>query len=117
MFNTGWQPRDDGEVHQINLIDTIMDQQEEDSVGRYLEILFEEVNVQEEEVCGLGSQEPKFEESPPIEKQALSLTVQPPKPELKPLLSTLKYAYLGSDGTFLVVINSSLLHDKKSRLL
>ena len=96
-------------MHQINLIDTIMEQQEEDLVGRFLEILSEEVIIQEEEVCGLGSSKPKFKELPQIEKETLPSTVQPPKIELKPLPSTLKYVYLVSDGTFSVIISSSLL--------
>ena len=49
--------------------------------------------------------------------KVLPSAVQPPKPELKPLPDTLKYAFLKADNTFPVVISSTLEADQESRLL
>ena len=51
---------------------------------------------------------PKFEPLPPIEDRALPSEERPPKLELKPLTSHLKYAFLGVEETFPVIISSSL---------
>ena len=109
VFNIERQPRDDGEVHQMNLIETITKQQEEDSVERYLEIQSAEIVVHDEEAFVLGSCEPKFKELPPVENQALPSIVQPPKLDLKPLLSTLNMIMWGVMILFQVVISSSFL--------
>ena len=42
---------------------------------------------------------------------------KPPKPELKPLPSHLKYSFLGSEETFLVIVSSSLNLDQETKLL
>jgi len=41
----------------------------------------------------------------------------PPKLELKPLPNKLKYAFLGSNDTFLVIIASDLQKDQEDSLL
>jgi hypothetical protein len=41
----------------------------------------------------------------------------PPKPELKPLLDKLKYAFLGSNDTLPVIITSDLQKDQEDSLL
>ena len=43
--------------------------------------------------------------------------IEPPKLELKPLLDTLKYAFLGDSATLLVIISSHLGKDQKRKLL
>ena len=44
-------------------------------------------------------------------------SVQPPKPELKPLPSHLKYSFLGENETFPVIISSSLNSSQEGKLL
>ena len=60
---------------------------------------------------------PRFEELPPIEERVLLSKEKPPKPQLKPLPSHLKYSFLGSEETFLVIISSSLNLDQETKLL
>ena len=59
---------------------------------------------------------PKFEPLPPIEDRALPSEERPTKLELKPLPSHLKYAFLGVEETFLVIISSSLELDQENKL-
>ena len=54
---------------------------------------------------------------PPIEDRALPSEERPPKLELKPLPSNLKYAFLGVEETFPVIISSSLELDQENKLL
>ena len=60
---------------------------------------------------------PRFEELPPIEGRVLPSKEKPPKPELKPLPSHIKYSFLGSEDTFPVIISSSLNLDQETKLL
>ena len=50
----------------------------------------------------------KYEELPPREMKLLPSSEQVPKLELKPLLIELKYAFLGTDEIFPMVISSKL---------
>ena len=58
---------------------------------------------------------PKFEPLPPIEDKALPSKERPPKLELKLLPSHLKYAFLGVEETFPVIISSSLELDQEHK--
>ena len=60
---------------------------------------------------------PKFEKLPPIEDRVLPSEENPPKLELKPLPSHLKYAFLGVEDTFPLIISSSLEPDQENKLL
>ena len=60
---------------------------------------------------------PRFEKLLSIEDKLLPLDKKPPKLELKPLLSHLKYAFLGVEDTFPVIISSSLEPDQEHKLL
>ncbi|XXG77080.1 hypothetical protein AAC387_Pa08g1309 [Persea americana] len=60
---------------------------------------------------------PSFEELLPTGTLSLPSQVRPPKPELKPLPSHLKYAYLGENETFPVVISTHLDKDQEVQLL
>ena len=50
----------------------------------------------------------RFEELPKTTIKPLPSSVEAPKLDLKPLPTELKYAYLGQDETFPVIISSSL---------
>ena len=54
---------------------------------------------------------------PPIEDRALPSEERPPKLELKPLPSHLKYAFLRVEETFSAIISSSLELDQENKLL
>ena len=60
---------------------------------------------------------PRFEKLPPIEDRVLPSEEKPPRLELKPLPSHLKYAFLGVEDTFPVIISSSLKPDQENKLL
>ena len=47
----------------------------------------------------------------------LPLEEKPPKLEMKPLPSHLKYAFLGVEETFSIIISSSLESDQENKLL
>ena len=61
------------------------------------------------------SMEPKVEDLKSC--QPASPLEEPPKLELKPIPSNLRYAFLGQDSTFLVIINSSLSDVEEEKLL
>ena len=73
--------------------------------------------IEHSEVLEANGWAPKFEPLPPIEDRVLPLEERPPKLELKPLPSHLKYAFLGVEVTFPVIISSSLELDQEHKLL
>ena len=73
--------------------------------------------IEHSEVLGANGWAPKFEPLPPIEDRVLPSEERPPKLELKPLLSHLKYAFLGVEETFPVIISSSLESEQENKLL
>ena len=54
---------------------------------------------------------------PPRPIESIPSSVQPPKPDLKPLPFNLKYSFLGENKTFAVIISSRLNTHKKGKLL
>ena len=73
--------------------------------------------IEHNEVMEVNGWAPKFEPLPPIEARALPSEERPSKLELKPLPSHLKYAFLGVEETFPVIISSSLELDQEHKLL
>ena len=76
-----------------------------------VESLVDMLNV--DDVCGVVWDPVPEPLGDPLPK-ALPSSVKPPKPELKPLPDTLKYAFLKANNTFPVVISSSLESDQES---
>ena len=73
--------------------------------------------IEHNEVLEANGWAPKFEPLPPIEDRALPSEERPPKLELKPLTSHLKYAFLGVEENFPVIISSSLELDQENKIL
>ena len=73
--------------------------------------------IEHSEVMEANGWAPRFEKLPPIEDRVLPSEEKPPKLELKPLPSHLKYAFLGVEDTFPVIISSSLELDQENKLL
>ena len=73
--------------------------------------------IEHNEVMEANGWAPRFEKLPPIEDRVLPSKEQPPKFELKPLPSHLKYAFLGVEETFLVIISSSLELEQQNKIL
>ena len=73
--------------------------------------------IEHSEVMEANGWAPKFEKLPPIEDKVLPSEEKPPKLELKPLPLHIKYAFLGVEDTFPVIISSSLEPDQENKLL
>ena len=73
--------------------------------------------IEHNKVLEVNGWAPKFEPLPPIEDRALPSEERPPNLELKPLPSQLKYAFLGAEETFPVIISSSLEMNQKNKIL
>ena len=69
------------------------------------------------EVMEANGWAPRFEKLPPIEDRVLPSEEKSPKLELKPLPLHLKYAFLGVEDTFSVIISSFLEPDQENKLL
>ena len=72
--------------------------------------------IEHNEVLEVNGWAPKFEPLQPIEDRALPSEERPPKLKLKPLPSHLKYAFLGVEETFPVIISSSLELDQENKI-
>ena len=126
IFNTCKQTRDEEDVHELNLIETIVQDQtletclvnscdfnfDENSEIAYIHCLLEFAQELEASNWKL-----KYEESPPCEINLLSSSEQVPKWELKPWPNDLKYVLLGTDETFPMVISSELDSLQECKLL
>ena len=73
--------------------------------------------IEHNEVLEANGWAPKFEPLPQFEDRALPSEERPPKLELKPLPSHLKYAFLRVEENFPVIISSSLELDQENKLL
>ena len=73
--------------------------------------------LEHNEVMETNGWTPSFEELPQIEERVFPSKEKPPKLELKPLPSHLKYSFLGSEETFTMIISSSLNLDQETKLL
>ena len=73
--------------------------------------------IEHNEVLEANGWAPKFEPLPPIEDRVLPSEERPPKLKLKPLPSHLKYAFLGVEETFPVIISSSLESEQENKPL
>ena len=73
--------------------------------------------IEHNDVLEVNGWTPKFEPFPPNEDKALPSEERPPKLELKPLPTHLKYAFLGEEETFPVIISSCLDLTQENQLL
>ena len=133
IFNVIKEIRDEEDVCEVNMIDSMV-QQYVDHVS-YDDPLMscpvspswvEEVTTSESEflhsiiehseVLEANGWTPKFEPLPPIEDRVLPSEERPLKLELKSLPSHLKYAFLGVEETFPIIIYSSLDSEQENKL-
>ncbi|XP_038982186.1 uncharacterized protein LOC120110674, partial [Phoenix dactylifera] len=126
IFNICKQPDNDNEndeIHGVNLIDSIVEDALIPSLSSDpLETCLThfgntDINQNFREISAILDSAPlldtdrwksRFEELPTRNNSPLPSSVQAPKFELKPLPSELKYAYLGQEETFPVIISSQL---------
>ena len=134
IFNVIKEIRDDEDVYEVNMIESVVQNyvdhvSYDDPLKSCLvsPSVVEEVTTSElefphsitkhSEVMEANECAPRFEKLPPIEDRVLPSEEKPPKLELKPLPSHLKYAFLGVEDTFPVIISSSLEPDQENKLL
>ncbi|KAL3583078.1 hypothetical protein D5086_017410 [Populus alba] len=109
VFNIYKQPGDDNDLQEVDFIEKLIYDQFENSSS---ETEFNEsedlqmVYFQEESKA--NSWRPKIKELPPRSIESIPSSVQPPKPDLKPLPFNLKYSFLGENETFPVTIKLKL---------
>ena len=80
-FNISKQSNDDGKIHEVNIIDTIIEQQvkyAEEENFKSMEFL---EKVEDEALYEIGKWLLKFEELPAIDKSIVPSTIQPPTME------------------------------------
>ncbi|XP_038975731.1 uncharacterized protein LOC120106749, partial [Phoenix dactylifera] len=134
IFNICKQPDNDNEndeIHGVNLIDSIVEDALVPSLSSDpLETCLTyfgntDINQNFREISAILDSAPlldtdrwksRFEELPTRNNSPLPSSVQAPKLELKPLPSELKYAYLGQEETFPVIISSQLEQSQEGEL-
>ena len=134
IFNVIKGMRDEDEVCEVNMVDSVVQKYLDnvlhddpltsclvspswDEEVTTLESEFLHSIIEHKEVLEVNGWVPKFEPLPPNEDKALPSEERPPKLELKPLPSHLKYAFLGAEETFPVIISSSLEMNQENQLL
>ena len=123
IFNVIKEIGDDEDVCEVNMIESIV-QNYVDHVSyddplksclvspscgeelTTLEVEFLHSIIEHNEVMEANGWAPRFEKLPLIEDRVLPSEEKPPKLELKPLPLHLKYAFLGVEETFPVIISS-----------
>jgi len=118
IFNICKQPGDDNDLQEVDFTEKLVHDQFQ-TTSSEIEINESEdlqmVYFQEESKA--NSWRPKIEELPPRSIESIPSSVQPPKPDLKPLPFHLKYSFLGENETFPVIISSKLNAHQEGKLL
>ena len=134
IFNVIKEIGDDEDVCEVNMIESIVQNyvdhvSYDDPLKSCLVSLscVEEVTtsdleflhsiIEHSEVMEANRWAPRFEKLPLIEDRVLPSKEKPPKLELEPLPSHLKYAFLGVEDTFPVILSSSLELVQENKLL
>jgi len=118
IFNICKQPGDDNDLQEVDFTEKLVYDQCQSTSS---EIEIDESNdlqmVYFQDESKANSWRPKIEEFPPRSIESIPSSVQPPKPDLKPLPFNLKYSFLGENETFLVIISSKLNAHQEGKFL
>ena len=134
IFNVIKEIGDDEDVCEVNMIDSVVQNyvdhvSYDDPLKSCLvspscveevttsELEFLHSIIEHSEVLEANGWAPRFEKLPPIKDRVLPSEEKPPNLELKPLPSHLKYAFLGVEETFPVIISFSLESNQENKLL
>ena len=134
IFNVIKEIGDDEDVYEVNMIEFVVHNyvdhvSYDDPLKSCLvspscveevttfELEFLHSIIEHSEVKEANGWAPRFEKLAPIKDKVLLSEEKPPKIELKPLPSHLKYAFLGVEETFSIIIASSLELDQHNKLL
>ena len=134
IFNVIKEIRDDEDVCEVNMKESVVKNyvdhvSHDDPLKSCLvrpsyveevtasELEFLHSIIKHSEVMEANGRASRFEKLTPVEDRVLPSEEKPPKLELKPLPSHLKYAFLWVEDTFPVIISSSLESDQENKLL
>jgi hypothetical protein len=118
IFNICKQPGDDNDLQEVDFTEKLVHDQ--------FQTTSSEIEIDESEDLQMvyfqeeskeNSWRPKIEKLPPRSIDSIPSSVQPPKPDLKPLPFNLKYSFLGENETFPVIISSKLNAHQEGKLL
>jgi hypothetical protein len=118
IFNICKQPRDDNDLQEVDFIEKLVHDQFQTTSS---EIEIDESDdlqmVYFQEESKASNWRPQIEEFPPRSNEFVPSSIQPPKPNLKPLPFNLKYLFLRENETFPVIISSKLNAYQEGKLL
>jgi hypothetical protein len=109
IFNICKQPRDNTDLQEVDFIEKLVHDQFE-TISNEIEFN-ESENLQMiyfQEESKASNWRPQIEELPSQSIESIPSSVQPPKPDLKPLPFYLKYSFLGENDTFPVMHKNAL---------
>jgi hypothetical protein len=118
IFNICKQPGDNNDLQEVDFIEKLVHDQFE-TISNEIEFN-ESENLQMiyfQEESKASNWRPQIEELPSQSIESIPSSVQPPKPDLKPLPFNLKYSFLEENETFPVIISSKLNAHQKGKLL
>ena len=100
IFNIYKQPGDDNDLQEVDFIEKLVhDQFQTTSIETEIDESDELQMVYFQEESKACNWRPQIEELPPRSIEPIPSSVQPPKPDLKPLPFNLKYSFLGENET------------------
>jgi len=118
IFNICKQPRDDNDLQEVDFIEKLVHDQFQTTSS---EIEIDESDdlqmVYFQEESKASNWRPQIEELPPRSNESVPSSIQPPKPNLKPLPFNLKYLFLRENETFPIIISSKLNAHQEGKLL
>ncbi|XP_041009309.1 uncharacterized protein LOC121253349, partial [Juglans microcarpa x Juglans regia] len=131
IFNICRQPQDLEDVQEVNLLESILEEETYLAyqptnllfeLENFCELLTDDTPIDVSHVFNAENKletkwRPKIEQLPPLTVSLKPSANEIPTLELKPLPSDLKYAFLGPDSTFPVVISAQLSHDQEGKLM
>jgi hypothetical protein len=118
IFHTRKQPLDYDQMNQVCLIEEILDEViEESSIEDPLEACLAQFGEDLDLDKLMEQAETLLETAPLVSKEEETVVPGSPKKELKPLLDSLKYKFLGPAESLLVIIASDLIDAQEEELL
>ncbi|XP_040987733.1 uncharacterized protein LOC121235452 [Juglans microcarpa x Juglans regia] len=131
IFNICRQPQDLEDVQEVNLLESILEEETYLAyqptnllfeLENFCELLTDDTPINVSHVFNAENKletkwRPKIEQLPPLTVSLKPSANEIPTLELKPLPNDLKYAFLGPDSTFPVVISAQLSHDQEGKLM
>jgi hypothetical protein len=117
-FNICKQPGDENDLQEVNFTEKLVHDQFQTTSSETKIDEFDDVQmVYFQEESKANSWRSKIKELPPRSIESIPSSVQPPKPDLKPLPFNLKYSFLGENEIFSVIISSKLNAHQEGKLL